>query len=82
MSRVKGYPELIFLFTSPDFRRRGIAGQLLTASEALLRSRGHDSYFVRTPNTQASPATCFYAGQGLTHSATKNGIQYWVKNLE
>lgn len=79
---VQGHPELVFLFTSAARRRRGIARRLLAKNELLLRSRGHQRYFVRTRNHKANQASHFYACSGLTLEISKNGIQYWTKSLE
>jgi GNAT superfamily N-acetyltransferase len=58
-------PELILLFTDPNERRRGYAGQLVARAESALKQLGYDVYLVRTFDDQSDPAFRFYKARGF-----------------
>jgi GNAT superfamily N-acetyltransferase len=58
-------PEVIAIFTSQDYQKRGVGAALLRAIEQELRVRGFSRYSVRTEDVPSNQAVRFYESQGF-----------------
>jgi len=65
-----GAPEIVLVYALRDFRRRGIAKQIVTTAEQHLGELGHDKCFVRTLDDPTNGALAFYSDLGYSRIGT------------
>lgn len=78
-------PELVYLFTDPDHRSKGLGRQMIERLDRILAGRGFAQYYVITAADPANRALAFYDREGFQRLGTGqqfgNATQLFVKNL-